>query len=201
MAHSDPPPPASGRRETACWNHSAGSCKSQKSSDSKASPGQPSAADPSLKNNARVLLTILWRQFSIFLHTFCRSKIHQKSDPSKRLPKSQKSEPRAPQGRFRIIFGPRFAPFFIKNRDPPKTSILQQVLCGSTILHVKGSHFGIKNPSKIHVFPRTVPGPPFSRFFKHDAPKSGFCDPLQNPLGSKMAPKICQVAPKGRQKA
>ena len=63
MAHSDPPPPASGRRETACWNHSPGSCKSQKSSDSKASPGQPSAADPSLKNHARVLLTTLWRQF------------------------------------------------------------------------------------------------------------------------------------------
>ena len=62
----DPPPPASGRAGTACWNHSAYSCKSQKSSDSKASPGQPSAADPSLKNLARVLLIVFARRFVDF---------------------------------------------------------------------------------------------------------------------------------------
>ena len=56
-----------------------GSCKSQKSSDSKASPGQPSAADPSLKNRADVLLSRLRLIFSDLFHFFARSKNHQKS--------------------------------------------------------------------------------------------------------------------------
>ena len=37
--------------------------------------------------------TALWPCFLNFLQTFCRSKIHQKLDSSKNLPKSQKSHP------------------------------------------------------------------------------------------------------------
>ena len=44
--------------------------KSQKSSDSKASPGTASAADPSLKNRARVLVTAFARRFVDFRMTF-----------------------------------------------------------------------------------------------------------------------------------
>ena len=50
MAHSDPPPPASGQGWNGVLESLRSSCKYQKSSDSKASPGQPSAADPSPKN-------------------------------------------------------------------------------------------------------------------------------------------------------
>ena len=68
----------------------------QKSADSKAScgprptrralqklPGKSPFADPRTPNCR-------------FWQTFCRSKIHQKSDSSKTLPKSQNSDPRAP---------------------------------------------------------------------------------------------------------
>ena len=70
MAHSDPPPPASGQGWNGVLRPLPGSCKSQKSSDSKASPGQPSAADPSLKNHARVLLIVFARRFLDFRSTF-----------------------------------------------------------------------------------------------------------------------------------
>ena len=67
----------------------------------KASAGQPSAADPT----PNFAFCRPWRHFSICLNTFCRSKIHQKSDSSKTLPKSQKWDPRAPNVRFLTDFG------------------------------------------------------------------------------------------------
>ena len=43
--------------------------------------------------------------FVDFRPTFRRSKTHQKSDSSKTLPKSQKSDPRAPKVKFLMDFG------------------------------------------------------------------------------------------------
>ena len=79
----------------------------------KASAGRPSsAADPSLKNRARLLLAASARISANFRQTFRRSKIHQKSDPSKSHPKSQKSDPQVPKGRFWSHFCTLFSPIF-----------------------------------------------------------------------------------------
>ena len=105
------PPLGAGRVEP----HS-GFCRSPNSQTPKASAGQPSAADPA--GPARPLPPQI-AFFPNFTHTFGRSKFHQKSDPSKSHPKSQKCHPRALQGRLWRHFSTHFGTHFHqKSRHP-----------------------------------------------------------------------------------
>ena len=63
------------------------------------------------------------------------------------------------------------------------------------------SPFRIDFWSKNCVFSRHGQGPHFSSFYVDLCWKMRFWDPLQNPMGSKMAPKIDQWVPKGVKKA
>ena len=76
---------------------------------------------------------------------------------------------------------------------------LNLVICNmsnakTSFVSFQASHFSIKNRSTNHVCLKPLFGPPFSHsflmFFKH----CRFWDPLRNPMGAKMAPKIDQVA-------
>ena len=77
----------------------------QKSADSKASYGPRPARKPSPENPAFSILPTLRRQNLNFRSTFCRSKIHQKSDSSKTRPKSQKANPESQNADFGWISG------------------------------------------------------------------------------------------------
>ena len=57
-------------------------------------------------------------------------------------------------------------------------------------LSFQASHFNIKNQSTNHVFSKPFLGPPFSNLFsEYFVFKNGrVWDPLQNPMGAKMAP-------------
>ena len=73
----------------------------------------------------------------------------------------------------------------------------------------RNAHFHVPNPlilrpnfrSNFDVFSGLVFGHPFFIIFPTWFPKTWFLDPPWNPAGSKMAPKIGQVAPKGAKKA
>ena len=96
-----------------------------------------------------------------FLQIFCRSKLHQKSDPSKTHPKSQKSDPMAPKARFWSHFCTLFSPLFAafsQNINFLQTCIFPRQ---GTIFKVLAPPFFIKNPFKNHVFSRCLPGPHF----------------------------------------
>ena len=63
------------------------------SADSKASDGPRPTRRPEPRNVSKCILPTFERQNLRFLPTFCRSKIHQKSDSSKIPPIFQKSDP------------------------------------------------------------------------------------------------------------
>ena len=126
-------------------------------------------------------ISAIFRNFPHFLPTFCRSKIHQKSDPSKTHPKSQKSDPMAPKARFWSHFCTLFSPLFAafsQNINFLQTCIFPRQ---GTIFKVLAPHFFIKNPFKNHVFSRCLPGPHFSSFYVDFLRKSVIFGP---PLGS-----------------
>ena len=76
------------------------------------------------------------------------------------------------------------------NKDNVKTLLLPP----------QAFHLGIENQLKFIFFQDAIQDPIFYHFIRF-CPKIRFGDPLQNPVGCKMAPKITQVAPKGSQKA
>ena len=132
--------------------------------------------------NARCrFFAAFFRKFPHFLPTFCRSKIHQKSDPSKTHPKSQKSDPMAPKARFWSHFCTLFSPLFAafsQNFNFLQTCIFPRQ---GTIFKVLAPHFFIKNPFKNHVFSSCLPGPHFSAFYVDFLRKGMILGP---PLGS-----------------
>ena len=87
-------------------------------------------------------------------------------------------------------------PFFIIFRDPPNLLNCNKHGVKTLLLPLLASHFGIENPLKIHVFSRHALGPNFSSFYMNLYQKPRLLDPLQNPMGCKMAPRITQVTPK-----
>ena len=120
--------------------------------------------------------------------------MHQKSDPSKTHPKSQKSDPMAPKARFWSHFCTLFSPLFAafsQNINFLKTCIFPRQ---GAIFKVLAPHFSIKNPFKNHVFSRCLPGPPFSSFHVDFLRQNVIFGP---PLGSAGAQNGTQSRPNG----
>ena len=84
----NPPPPS---RRAGCQRRVEHFCRLLQTPKPQTDPALP--ADRTLRYPSARLLPTLGRQMSDFWLTFCRSKIHLKSDPSKNVPKSQKSDP------------------------------------------------------------------------------------------------------------
>ena len=85
-------------------------------------------------------------------------------------------------------FGGRFGhPFFIKFRNHPNLLYCNEHYIKTVHLPFQASHFGIENPLKNHRFSRRDLGPHFFKFYSLLCQKARFWDPLQNPVGVKMA--------------
>ena len=86
-------------------------------------------------------------------------------------------------------------PFSINFPDRLNLLICNMYNAKTSFVQFQASHFTIKNRSKNHVFSKPFLGPPFSHFFPMFSKNGRFWDPLRNPMGSRMSPKIDQVAP------
>ena len=95
-----PPPPS---RRAGCQRRVRSSVGFLRTPKPLTDPALPADRSKSCSGN-RPLPTLGPQMYDFWL-TFRRSKIHQKSDSSKTFPKSQKSDPRAPNVGFLMDFG------------------------------------------------------------------------------------------------
>ena len=98
--------------------------------------------------------------------------------------------------RFWSLFGSLLASIFSIFHDSPKTFILQQVPSETLIFTSQPLSFWNNFSIKFWCFSDLVFGHPCFIIFPTWYPKTWFLDPPWDPAGSKMAPKIGQVAPK-----
>jgi hypothetical protein len=102
--------------------------------------------------------------------------------------------PERPKLDFGMIFGPFWLPFFIKNRDTLKTSILRQVWGESSVLARQSLPFWHRFSINFsHVFWSRFWMPFSHPFFEHGAKKWDF----GSPFGTQLGPKWDQNLPSG----
>ena len=145
-----------------------------------------------------------WKTFGPKISDFFRFSVHfflSQKPPKFRLrpkrPKISKIWSRSvfgsDFGRFLDPFWHQFSQYF---KIPQKPLFCNKSPAKRSFSPPKPSHFETKFQSNFDVFSGLVFGHPFFVIFPTWYPKTWFLDPPWNPAGSKMAPKIGQVAPK-----